>query len=84
MKHHIKSNYSQTTVMNITPEVAGWAYLSFRVIKLQPGETYQENTGSNEVALVPLEGAGRLMVDNQQWSVSRESVFTQMPHVLYV
>lgn len=84
MKHQIKSNYSQTTMMNITPELAGWEYLSFRVIKLQPGETYQENTGSNEVALVPLEGAGRLMVDNQQWSVSRESVFTQMPHVLYV
>ena len=84
MKHRIRSDYSQQRVMDITRESAGWDYLTFRIIKLQSGETYQEETGGDEVALVPLKGAGNLSVANQSWSVSREDVFTQMPHVLYV
>ncbi|MEM7129017.1 MAG: 5-deoxy-glucuronate isomerase [Chloroflexota bacterium] len=82
--HHIKSDYSQTKVMEITRESAGWDYLTFRIIKLQAGESYSEETGGDEVALVPLEGAAMLSADAQEWNVSRENVFTQMPHVLYV
>jgi len=70
--------------MDITAKSAGWDFLNFRIIKLQPGETYLEETQGDEVALVPLEGAGTLTVGDQQWHVSRESVFTQRPHVLYV
>ena len=84
MKHLIKSNYSSSKVMDITTESVGWDYLSFRIIKLQPGESYTEQTGGDEVALVPLEGAGTLAAGGQEWEVSRESVFTQLPHVLYV
>lgn len=84
MEHLIKPNYNNTKVMEVTPASAGWDYLTFRVIKLQPGETYREASGGNELALVPLEGSGTLAVEGQQWTVSRESVFTQMPHVLYV
>lgn len=82
--HHIRSDYSQTKVMEITRESAGWDYLTFRIIKLNAGESYSEETGGDEVALVPLEGAATLAADGQEWSVSRENVFTQMPHVLYV
>jgi len=82
--HHVKPDYSKTKVMDITRESAGWDYLTFRIIKLQVGETYSEETGGDEVALVPLEGSATLAADGQEWSVTRESVFTQMPHVLYV
>ena len=77
MEHHIKSDYSQTKVMEITRESAGWDYLTFRIIKLNAGESYTEETGGDEVALVPLEGAGTLAADGQEWVVSRENVFTQ-------
>ena len=84
MKHQIKSDYSSNKVMEVTTASAGWDYLTFRIIKLQPGESYRESSGGNELALVPLEGAGTLAVSGQQWAVSRGSVFTEMPHVLYV
>ncbi|MEM7336014.1 MAG: 5-deoxy-glucuronate isomerase [Chloroflexota bacterium] len=84
MKHRIRSNYNQQRIMDITRESAGWDYLTFRIIQLKAGETYQEQTEGVEVALVPLAGAGKLTVADQSWEVSRESVFTQMPHVLYV
>ena len=84
MKHRIQSDYTQTKLMDVTRESAGWEYLTFRVIRLQPGERYVEATGGDEVALVPLQGAGTLSAGGQQWAVARESVFTQLPHVLYV
>ena len=73
MKHQIKSDYSSSKVMEVTTASAGWDYLTFRIIKLQPGESYRESSGGNELALVPLEGAGTLTVSGQQWTVSRES-----------
>ncbi|MCB9149958.1 MAG: 5-deoxy-glucuronate isomerase [Caldilineaceae bacterium] len=84
MNHRIQSDYTQTKLMDVTRESAGWEYLTFRVIRLQPGERYVEATGGDEVALVPLQGAGTLSAGGQQWAVARESVFTQLPHVLYV
>lgn len=82
--HLIKPDYNQTKVIDVTPNSAGWEYLAFRVIKLNQAETYQEETGGNEVALVPLEGAGTIAASGQEWHIERESVFTQMPDVLYV
>lgn len=84
MKHRIQSDYTQTKLMDVTRELAGWEYLTFRVVRLQSGESYTEATGGDEVALVPLQGAGTLAAGGKQWSVERESVFTQLPHVLYV
>lgn len=83
-QHLIKSDYNQTKVIDVTPLSAGWEYLSFRVIKLRKGEIYEEETGGREMALVPLQGAGVLKADGREWQTKRESVFTQMPDVLYV
>lgn len=86
MKHRVRSNYDSPIVMNVTPESANWEYLLFRIVNLElkTNNRYQVETGGNEVALVPLEGAGTVRVGEQSWQLSRESVFTQMPHVLYV
>jgi len=70
--------------MNVTPETAGWQFLSFKVITLKAGETYQDETVGNEIALVPLTGRGTASVSGDRYSLSRKSVFTEMPHVLYV
>lgn len=83
-EHLIKSNDNQQIVMDITPESAEWDYLSYRIVRLAAGETYSHSTDGIEIALVPLEGAGDLSVDEQTFSVSRTSVFEELPHVLYV
>lgn len=83
-EHLIKSNDDQQIVMDITPESADWDYLSYRIVRLSAGDTYSHNTDGIEIALVPLEGAGNLTVDEQTFSVSRTSVFEELPHVLYV
>lgn len=40
----------------ITPESAGWKYLTYRVIKLTSGESLAEQTGSQETAVIFLGG----------------------------
>lgn len=84
LPHLIKPDYNSTNVITVTPETAGWEYLSFQVVQLKKGEKHEIVTGGLEIALVPLQGAGVLAASGQEWKTSRESVFTQMPDVLYV
>lgn len=84
MKHLIKPNYNTSIVINVTPESAGWKYLSFKVVALQAGQSYTEQTGNSEVALVPLAGQGVLKVGGERFEVARKGVFAEMPHLLYV
>ncbi|MDV4170011.1 5-deoxy-glucuronate isomerase, partial [Rhodovulum sp. FJ3] len=44
----------------ITPESAGWRYVGFDLIRLRAGEAWAEETGSNEVILVMVEGKARI------------------------
>ena len=69
--------------LDITPESADWRFLSFAVITLQPGETYVETRPGQETAVVPLSGHGTLRLDDQSWSIGRDSVFTDMPSIGY-
>ena len=84
MKEHlIKPNHNSEILMDVTPESAGWDYLSFRVIALKAGEKYKQATGGDEIALVPLKGEAALMANEEQFKVSRQSYFKQPPHILY-
>lgn len=83
MTHLIRSNEDQQIVMDITPESAEWDFLSYRIVRLNKGETYSHQTEGTEIALVPLEGSGTLSVDGQSFQVSRKGVFEELPHVLY-
>ena len=60
MSHHLKSNYDDMIVLDVSPESAGWQYLSFRIIKVSAGQIYLHSTEGTELALVPLEGSGRI------------------------
>ncbi|MEM7368955.1 MAG: 5-deoxy-glucuronate isomerase [Bacteroidota bacterium] len=82
--HLIKPKTDQSTLIDVSPQSTGWDYLSFKVIKLQAGDSYSDESGNTEVALVPLQGSALLAASDQVWQTSRSGVFTQMPDVLYV
>lgn len=83
MEHLIQPNREQTIVMDITPESAGWDYLSFRVVSLQAGETYEHDTDSTEIALVPLRGTATVTANDARFALARSGYFEEAPHILY-
>jgi 5-deoxy-glucuronate isomerase len=65
----------------VTPESAGWRYLSFQVVS----GTFAADAGEEEVALVPLSGRARVEAEGDSWELGgRESVFGGMPWALYL
>ena len=68
----------------VTPESAGWQYLSFAVQSLEMGGVYTGDSGDLELAIVPLSGAGMVEVGDQHFALSRASVWLELPQVLYL
>jgi 5-deoxy-glucuronate isomerase len=81
---HVVPGRGPGTLLEITPESVAWRYLSFRVVALGPGETLEADSGPNEVAIVPLAGAGRIEFAGEAHEVSRRDVFSELPHVAYL
>ncbi|MHC2301331.1 5-deoxy-glucuronate isomerase [Rhizobium mongolense] len=74
-------------VHEITPESAGWRYVSFSLYRLRAGEHASAQTGTNEVILVMVEGKASITAAGQDWGVlgERTNVFEKTPpHCLYV
>jgi 5-deoxy-glucuronate isomerase len=69
------------TWQNVTPETAGWQYLSFGV---RTG-SFTEESGEFELALVPLSGRFEVSCGGDSWWIGgREHVFAGMPSALYL
>ena len=83
MNHHLKSNYDAILALDVTPQSAGWDYLSFRIVNLKNDQSYFHTTGDTEIALVPLQGAGTVEVGGKTFDLRRAGVFQEKPHVLY-
>jgi 5-deoxy-glucuronate isomerase len=65
----------------VTPESAGWSYLSFEVFD---GSFEHANEGT-ECVLVPLSGACRVQADRRSWELGgRANVFSGLPYALYL
>jgi 5-deoxy-glucuronate isomerase len=65
----------------VTPESAGWRYLSFRVAD----DGFEADTGDEEVALVALAGRCLVEADGESWELGdRDSVFDGLPWALYL
>ena len=65
----------------VTPETAGWRWLSFRV----ESGSFAAETAIEEVALVPLSGRCRVEAEGEAWELGgRASVFEGMPWALYL
>jgi len=74
-------------VHHITTEAAGWRYVGFGLYRLRPGETVGEQTGSNEVILVMVEGKAMITGAGKDWGElgERMKVFEKTPpHCLYL
>lgn len=83
-KNHLKSNYDDLIVLDVTPESANWDYLSFRVIRLRGEQVYLHQTRENELALVPLAGSGVAQTAAGDFPLRRAGVFQEKPSVLYL
>lgn len=69
----------------ITPEVAGWQFVTFEVRTLAEGETYTWEADGNERALVNLHGDFQAVVNGETIDFGgRDSVFDGLGHTLYV
>lgn len=84
MSSLIRASAGPGARVEVSPALAGWRLLSFRVLALAPGETLEAQTGGEEAALVPLSGTARLEHGTLAHLVSRRGVFEELPHVLYL
>jgi 5-deoxy-glucuronate isomerase len=73
-------------VLSITPESAGWDYISFEVRRLSPGKAWSFTTAENELALVSLTGRFSVKSSRGSWENvgEREDVFKGAAHALYL
>ncbi|HKI58213.1 MAG TPA: 5-deoxy-glucuronate isomerase [Trueperaceae bacterium] len=80
----IRPTSDHGVMLDVSPESAGWTYVSFRAVRLAGGETYRGETGGREVAMVPIQGAATVRAGSESFRLTRESVFTELPFVLYL
>ncbi len=79
----IRAEHGPGRVLSVTPESAGWRYLSFAVHELAAGQQHRHRLEDAETAVVPLSGAGVLTLGDKRHDVSRSSVFTELAAVGY-
>jgi len=68
-------------VLEVTPESAGWTYVGFKVLKLEPGESAGGGDVGREACIIVLSGRCDVEVDGQRFENvgQRMSVFEDMP-----
>ncbi|WP_313195239.1 5-deoxy-glucuronate isomerase [Shinella zoogloeoides] len=74
-------------VHEITAQSAGWRYVNFSLYRLRANERVGQETGTNEVILVVVEGKAAFTAAGREWGVlgERMNVFERVPpHCLYV
>lgn len=84
----LKSNdlgTSSGTLIEVDVERAGWEFTGLTVVRLAPGEGWQRETGSDEVALVPLGGRCRIASGDHTWTIGeRDNPFAGQPWAVYL
>ncbi len=80
----VKNSGGTGICLDVTPESAEWRFLSFSVVKLVAGQTHTDTRAGQETAIVPLAGGGVVTAGGHRFELSRESVFTVMPSIVYV
>lgn len=69
------------TVLEITPESAGWTYVGYQTVRLKAGETLVRETLDKEVCLVVLSGKCGAKTQHEEWAEigERMSPFEKIP-----
>jgi len=73
-------------ILSITPDQAGWDYISFQVRRLAEGKRWSFEIGEHELVIVNLSGRYTVRSNRGQWSGigSRKDVFSGAAHALYL
>jgi 5-deoxy-glucuronate isomerase len=72
-------------ILSVTPEQAGWDYISFQVRRLAAGEEWSFSSGENELAIVILTGDVTVTSNRGEWrGLEREDVFASAAVALYL
>ena len=73
-------------ILSVTPESAGWDYISFQARNLDTGKSWSFETGENELAIVNLTGVYTVKSNRGEWTGigGRSSVFESAAHALYL
>jgi 5-deoxy-glucuronate isomerase len=72
-----------TRVHHLTPETAGWRYLSVDVLRLDPGDTVELHRPGQEAALLSVHGAVTVRADGLDARLARANPFAAMGDLLY-
>ena len=82
----VKAGQGQT-IVEVTPESAGWTHVGFAAHRLAAGEQLNLDTGSRELCIVVLTGTVTVRAGEQTWEAigNRVSVFEDVsPYAVYV
>jgi 5-deoxy-glucuronate isomerase len=81
-----KSSSGTGEVLCVNQERAGWETVSLRLIRLEAGQHHTVSLPGEEMALVVLGGRAAITGGGQRWGDlgARGSVFSGMPHTLYL
>ncbi|MCC9075278.1 5-deoxy-glucuronate isomerase [Litorilinea aerophila] len=73
-------------IVEVTPERAGWEYISFQARRLATGQQWSFQTGEHELAFVNLSGRYTVTSNRGEWHGigGRANVFTGAAHALYL
>jgi 5-deoxy-glucuronate isomerase len=74
------------TILEVTPETAGWRYVGFRALKLKAGDTFEGLEQGREACMVILSGTVSVEVSEDSFDGlgGRESVFDGPATSLYI
>ncbi|WP_426072992.1 5-deoxy-glucuronate isomerase [Janthinobacterium sp. DSP2-3-3] len=76
-----------STIVEVTPESAGWTHVGFAAHRLHAGVSMALETGSRELCIVVLTGTVTVQAGGQAWEPigNRQSVFEdRSPYAVYV
>jgi len=76
----------QGLILEVTPQSAGWEFISFQARRLDAGGVWAFDTGENEFALVNMSGRYRVESSRGTWKGigGRANVFSGGAHALYL
>ncbi|HZS76397.1 MAG TPA: 5-deoxy-glucuronate isomerase [Ktedonobacteraceae bacterium] len=87
IRPQMKTTGEVQSTIDITPESAGWQYVSFAVYQLKEGQTLRGAANGRETAVVILSGVGKAELNGQSLGQigERNSVFDEIaPYALYL
>lgn len=73
-------------ILTVTPERAGWEFITFQARRLAAGDSWTSGTGASEFVLVNLSGRYSVHSNRGEWSGigGRKTVFEGAAHALYL